>query len=138
MVTLIQLHPYDIGVFHEKIRIFISDALGFANDEMSVDDVIQELKVGELGGFGVFDRDGNLVGFLSVKVVTYPSKKMFRIVTMGGLRVDLWERVEPLVIQTAAQYECVGLEFWCRPGVAKVTRDRFKCIEQYTILVRNI
>lgn len=136
-MKLLLLHPYDIGVFHEKCIKWIEDALTFSS-EMTSADVIEDLKRGDLLGYGCFDSNGNLIGFVTATIVQYPRKKVFRIVTLGGTSLEMWKELEPLIIAEAKRLTCNVFECWCRKGVAKILSDSFNCVQDYIIVSRGL
>ena len=136
-IRLEKLSAFEVGKRHKEIIPMIESAVQYADGEYTVADIIDAIGAGQQACLGVFEGM-QMIGVFTAMLITYPRRQAIRLVTMGGLPVDRWADVEPVLIQFVKDNNCTHLECWCRDGAMKVATKAFKGTHHYNVVVREV
>lgn len=59
------------------------------------------------------------VAAVVTELVQYPAKKIARVIMLGGQDFTRWKHLISTLEDWALYHDCVELEAWCRPGMAR-------------------
>ncbi len=111
-----------------------------SQDEMDVSDIYFFLKEKEMQLWVVFDKDNDkeIKAVVTTQILNYPQKKVCRIVTLGGNKMDEWVAQTLDILESWSQeQECDAMETVCRKGFIKKLKD-FGYEQTYTILGKEL
>lgn len=101
-----------------ECKPMLEDALRYANDEFSIDDVYEWISRGEMQLWAIVTE--GIIAAATTEIVTYPRKKILRVTLLGGKDMNIW--LDTLIksleeygsIVGADSMEAVGRKGWIR------------------------
>ena len=84
----------------------------------------------------VSTEDKNIIAAMVTQIVSYPRKRVLRIVALGGKDLrKMQEKFEPVLELFAIKAGCSALEAWTRRGLLRLIKD-WK--QSYIIITKDI
>ena len=103
-------------------------------NEMSEEDFFESLMNQELQ-LWVALEENELLACMVTRIVSYPQKRLLRIIFIGGKDMDKWLENLPIVENFALTNGCTSLEIWGRKGWLKILKD-WECT--YHIITKDL
>ena len=67
--------------------------------------------------------DNKVIAAMITEIITYPRKKILRIITLAGKDMELWYDFLPSIEGYAVSKQCSALEAWTRKGMTRKLKD---------------
>jgi hypothetical protein len=80
-------------------------------------------------------KNNEIIACMITEIITYPRKKIVRVITLAGKDMDMWYDFLPMVEGYAVNNECSSLEAWTRKGMTRKLKD-WK--HSYDIITKDI
>ena len=127
----------DIDFVWEEVESLIKNALKHSEGELQAEDLLPFLRKGEQQ-LWVAMEDGAIIASMVTEVISYPRKRILRVITIGGKDgkgIDKWYGFLPMVEGFALKVGCSSLEAWTRKGMARKLKD-WK--HSYTVITKDL
>ena len=126
--------PDDVSVVWETIEEYIQGAIDHSQGEATLEDYYEHLSTGNMQLWLAVDKE-NILACMVTQIAPYPSKRVLRIIAIGGVEMERWIQFLPDVEHWALNMGCTSLEVWGRKGWLKILRD-WEC--SYHILTKDL
>jgi hypothetical protein len=126
--------PDDVSVVWETIEEYIQGAIDHSQGEATLEDYYEHLSTGDMQLWLAVDKS-NILACMVTQIAPYPSKRVLRIIAIGGIEMERWIQFLPDVEHWALNMGCTSLEVWGRKGWLKILRD-WEC--SYHILTKDL
>jgi hypothetical protein len=126
--------PSQVPNVWEKILPHIERMAPHSEGELEPDDFFEALTEGDMQ-LWVAIKDHDVIASMISQIVTYPRKRILRIISIGGDDMELWIDQLPMVEDWALTMGCTSLECWGRKGWLKILKD-WKC--SYHIITKDL
>ena len=126
--------PDDVHVVWDNIQEYIENVIDHSAGEANVADYYEYLTEGEMQLWVAADND-NILACMVTQIAPYPSKRVLRIIALGGVEMEKWIEFLPDIEHWAMGMGCSSLEAWGRKGWLKILTD-WKC--SYHILTKDL
>ncbi len=126
--------PDDVSVVWETIEEYIQGAIDHSQGEATLADYYEHLSTGDMQLWLAVDKS-NILACMVTQIAPYPSKRVLRIIAIGGVEMERWIQFLPDVEHWALNMGCTSLEVWGRKGWLKILRD-WEC--SYHILTKDL
>ena len=137
MINQAQLvQPNEIPYIWIEVKPLIEKALVHANGEMLPEDVLSLLLQNKEHLFIGYTND-EIQSALVGEIITYPQKKVFRIITWStksGHDYEAWIDLFDTIEYFAKSKGCDSIEAWTRKGLAR----KLKWDNEYSVITKNI
>lgn len=133
---LLIVDPNDIDYIWEDVEPLIDIALSYSNGELLSQDV-RRMVMTEQQTLWVGLKDGEIFCAGTTEIVTYPRKKLLRVITFAtknGHDYKYWKSFEEVIEGFAIRRECSALEAWTRKGLAK----KLDWDHEYSVITKDI
>ena len=100
-------------------------AIAHSEGEMGAEDFYPYLMDGQMQ-LWVAINDGELDASMVTQIIPYPRKRVLRIISIAGDKMEQWIEFLPLIEGWALSIGCTSLECWGRKGWLKILKD-WKC-----------
>ena len=136
-VKVVLVRKDDIDSIWDECSPLIDLALKHSEGELISNDLLPFLKNGEQQ-LWVAMEDGAIIASMVTEVISYPRKRILRVITIGGKDgkgIDKWYGFLPMVEGFALKVGCSSLEAWTRKGMARKLKD-WK--HSYTVITKDL
>lgn len=120
-----------------RVRDFLQKGIDTANGEFEIEDVYTFLWKGYWQLWIGVDEGGRIFGAGTTEFVSYPMRKLLRLVLLGGEElkhfVDNFSVFEQFALHNGAD----GIETWCRKGLTKMYESLGYKVK-YQVMVKNL
>lgn len=134
--TLLIVSPEDVEYVWEEVKPLIEKALSHAEGELLSEDVLNKI-FEERQTLWVGMKDGEIFCSGVTEVITYPRKKILRVITFAtknGHDYKYWKGFEEVIEGFAVRRGCSALEAWTRKGLAK----KLDWDNEYSVITKDI
>jgi len=124
-VKVLFVDKEDIDLVWDEVEPLVKVALKHSEGELLSEDLHPFLKEGEQQ-LWVAMEDGSIIACMVTEVISYPRKRILRVITIGGKDgkgIDKWYGFLPMVEGFALKAGCSSLEAWTRKGMARKLKD---------------
>ena len=121
-VTAHILSPEDIPYVWEEVEPMLAMVSEHTEGELLTEDFMTPLEEGHMQ-LWVAIENKNIIAAMVTQVVTYPQKRVLRIIALGGEGFKKIKEFTPMVESFAVRLECSSLELWGRKGWKKLLPD---------------
>ena len=128
------VNPEDITYVWDDALPLLNKALKHSEGELEAEDLIKHLDKGDLRMW-VAMQDNEIIACMVTEIITYPRKKIVRVITLSGKDMDMWYDFLPVLEGYAVNNECSSLEAWTRKGMTRKLKD-WK--HSYDIITKDI
>ena len=97
----------------------IMKGLEFGHGELDIEDVYRGLKSREMQLWSAFQTDGECVASLVTEIFYFGSKKVMRLIVLGGGHINGWLDFLDTLKEWAIENECDRIEAYCRDGMMR-------------------
>ena len=126
--------PDDVDVVWENIAPHIRQVINKSEGEATIDDYYEHIANAAMQ-LWVAIEDKDILACMVTQIAPYPSKRVLRIIALGGVDMERWIDFLPDIEHWAMGMGCTSLEAWGRRGWLKVLKD-WKC--SYHILTKDL
>jgi len=134
--NLLIVNPNDIDQVWEDVKPLLDKALVHSDGEMLSSDILDLILDGrEVLWVGIDNGEIFCAGV--TEVITYPRKKVLRIITFAsksGHDYELWKDFTDIIEGFGVRHECSSIEAWTRKGLAK----KLKWDNEYSVITKDI
>ena len=131
---IILVAPEDIEPIWDQVVLHLDMAMAHSEGEMSAEDFYPYLMDGQMQ-LWVAINDGELDASMVTQIIPYPRKRVLRIISIAGDKMEQWIEFLPLIEGWALSIGCTSLECWGRKGWLKILQD-WKC--SYHIITKDL
>ena len=131
---IILVAPEDIEPIWDQVVLHLDMAIAHSEGEMGAEDFYPYLMDGQMQ-LWVAINDGELDASMVTQIIPYPRKRVLRIISIAGDKMEQWIEFLPLIEGWALSIGCTSLECWGRKGWLKILKD-WKC--SYHILTKDL
>ena len=124
-VKVVLVSDEDIDFIWEECEPLIDSALKHSEGELVSSDVHDQLTNGAMQLWVAMEY-GETIAAMITQVISYPRKRVLRIITLGGKDgsgLDKWYMFLDMVEGFALRAACSALEAWTRKGMARKLKD---------------
>jgi hypothetical protein len=115
--------PHDqVASIWEYVLPHIQAAVDHSEGELEANDVFAPLCMGDMQLWVVVDGDA-ICATLVTEIITYPRKRILRILSLGGRGLRKWYYLFPEIEKFAVAQGCDTIEAWARKGFEKMLPD---------------
>ena len=116
------VHPEDVEYMWAEVEPILDRVKEHTEGELETSDFLHLLNNGEMQLW--VSVEGNEVEAAMVtQIITYPQKKILRIISLAGHDFKRLRPSQELVESFAVQQNCTALEMWGRKGWKKLLTD---------------
>ena len=119
---VVLVEPDDIQYVWDEVAPLMDVALKHSEGELLTEDLVEHLDNDDLR-LWVAMKDDKVIAAMITEIITYPRKKILRIITLAGKDMDLWYDFLPSVEGYALSQQCSALEAWTRKGMTRKLKD---------------
>ena len=131
---IILVAPEDIEPIWDQVVLHLDMAIAHSEGEMGAEDFYPYLMDGQMQ-LWVARNDGELDASMVTQIIPYPRKRVLRIISIAGDKMEQWIEFLPLIEGWALSIGCTSLECWGRKGWLKILQD-WKC--SYHIITKDL
>ncbi len=134
--NLLIVNPDDIEYVWEEVKPLLEKALIHAEGEMLSSDIL-ELILEEKETLWVGMSEGDIFCAGVTEIITYPRKKVLRIITFAtksGHDYEMWKDFTDIIEGFGVRYGCSSIEAWTRKGLAK----KLNWDNEYSVITKDI
>ena len=128
------ISPDDINVVWDRISEYIQQVVDHSRGEATLEDYYEHLSTGNMQLWLAVDKE-NILACMVTQIAPYTSKRVLRIIALGGIEMERWLEFLPDIEHWAMNMGCTALEAWGRKGWLKILRD-WEC--SYHILTKDL
>ena len=112
----------DIEYVWDEVAPLMDVALKHSEGELLTEDLVEHLDNDDLRLWVAMKND-KVIAAMITEIITYPRKKILRVITLAGKYMDLWYDFLPSVEGYAISKQCSALEAWTRKGMTRKLKD---------------
>ena len=128
------VNPEDITYVWDDVVPLLDKALTHSEGELLSEDLAKHLDSGDLRMW-VAMQDNEIIACMITEIITYPRKKIVRVITLAGRDMSMRYDFLPMLEGYAIRHECSALEAWTRKGMTRKLKD-WK--HSYDIITKDI
>ena len=128
------ISPDDIDVVWDHISEYIQHVVDHSRGEATLEDYYEHISNGDMQLWVAVSKD-DIMACMVTQIAPYPSKRVLRIIALGGIEMERWLEFLPDIEHWAMNMGCTSLEAWGRKGWLKILTD-WKC--SYHILTKDL
>ena len=123
-MKIVRIPPGDTTTVYRFVAQDIQRALDFSHGETTHESILQELYNDLKQLWVIYDDEYAIVGAGLTEHITYPTKRIVRIVMLGGSRLKEWKELfEGTIVDFAKMLGCSGIEIIGRKGWIRVLKN---------------
>jgi hypothetical protein len=128
------ISPDDINVVWDHISEYIQHVVDHSRGEATLEDYYEHISTGDMQLWVAVSKN-EVLACMVTQIAPYPSKRVLRIIALGGVEMERWIEFLPDIEHWAMNMGCTSLEAWGRKGWLKILRD-WECT--YHILTKDL
>jgi len=128
------ISPDDIDVVWDHISEYIQHVVDHSRGEATLEDYYEHISTGDMQLWVAISKN-DILACMVTQIAPYPSKRVLRIIALGGIEMERWLEFLPDIEHWAMNMGCTSLEAWGRKGWLKILQD-WKC--SYHILTKDL
>jgi|TARA_B100001123_G_scaffold31853_2_gene33475 hypothetical protein len=130
---IIRVSPNDVKTIWPHVKHHVDRCNEHSEGELTTQDFYNALIRREMQLWLAVDE--TIKATMITQIITYPQKKILRIIAIAGDDMNEWLPNLPLIEEWALSIGCSALECWGRKGWTKVLED-WKC--SYYVLTKDL
>ena len=131
---IIRVSPNDVKAIWPHVKHHVDRCNEHSEVELTTQDFYNALIRGEMQLWLAVDKS-NILACMVTQIAPYPSKRVLRIIALGGVEMERWIEFLPDIEHWALNMGCTSLEAWGRKGWLKILRE-WDC--SYHILTKDL
>jgi hypothetical protein len=134
--TLLIVNSDDVEYVWHEVKPLIEKALAYAEGELYSEDVLQRI-FEETQTLWVGMKDGEIFCAGVTEIITYPRKRVLRIITFAtksGHDYEHWKDFVEVIEGFGVRHGCSAIEAWTRKGLAR----KLKWDNEYSVITKDI
>lgn len=134
--TLLIVNSDDVEYVWHEVKPLIEKALAYAEGELYSEDVLQRI-FDETQTLWLGMKDGEIFCSGVTEIITYPRKRVLRIITFAtksGHDYEHWKDFVEVIEGFGVRHGCSAIEAWTRKGLAK----KLKWDNEYSVITKDI
>ena len=134
--NLLIVNPDDLDHVWHEVEPLIEKALVHSEGELYTEDVLR-LIFEEKQVLWVGMKDGEIFCAGVTEIITYPRKRVLRIITFAtksGHDYEHWKDFIEVIEGFGVRHRCSAIEAWTRKGLAK----KLKWDNEYSVITKDI
>ena len=116
------------------VEPYLEMVIDKSQGEAVLEDYYEHIATGDMQ-LWVAVEDKDVLACMVTQIAPYPSKRVLRIIALGGENIDQWIDFLPDVEHWAMGMGCSSLELWGRKGWLKILKD-WEC--SYHVLTKDL
>jgi hypothetical protein len=128
------VEPDEIEAIWHHVQPLLEKSTPHSEGEMDAEDMFPILLSGEMQLWVAIENKEIIAAMVS-QIITYPKKRVMRIISIGGADMEKWMPNFPLFENWALNLGCTSIEAWGRKGWLRVLDD-WKC--SYHIITKDL
>ena len=116
------VHPSEIPKIWNEVLPQIERCVPHSEGEMTPEDFYIALIEAEMQLWIAVEED-EVIASMVTQVITYPSKKVLRVIAIAGREIGKWFHFQPDLEEFAILMGCSSLEAWGRKGWKRILSD---------------
>ena len=128
------ISPDDINVVWDRMSEYIQQVVDHSRGEATLEDYYENISTGDMQLWVAVSKN-EVLACMVTQIAPYPSKRVLRIIALGGVEMERWIEFLPDIEHWAMNMGCTSLEAWGRKGWLKILRD-WECT--YHILTKDL
>jgi len=128
------ISPDDINVVWDNISGYLQQVVDHSQYEATLEDYYEHISNGDMQLWVAVSKN-DILACMVTQIAPYPSKRVLRIIALGGIEMERWLEFLPDIEYWAMNMGCTSLEAWGRKGWLKILQD-WKC--SYHILTKDL
>jgi len=128
--TLVKPKVNVTGIPHEAIDGMwpivvehILKGLEYGHGELDIEDIYRGIKSRDMQLWSAFQSDGECVASLVTEIFYFGSKKVMRLIVLGGGHMSDWLDFLDTLREFAEANQCNRIEAYCRDGMMRRLED---------------
>ena len=113
------LDPDDVECVWDKVEPILARVVSRSEGELETEDILDLVTEGRMQLWIVAD-DKEIIAALVTQIITYPQKKVLRLVSLAGEDFNKFKHFLDMVQSFAIRKGCTALELWGRKGWKKL------------------
>ena len=105
------VQPEDIAYIWDQVAPLLERVKEHSEGELETDDFLEPLTHGAMQ-LWIATEDKEIIAALVTQVVSYPQKKILRLISLAGEDFNKFKHFLDMVQSFAIRVECTGLELW--------------------------
>tara|TARA_R100000781_G_C4048762_1_gene116718 strand:+ start:21 stop:557 length:537 start_codon:yes stop_codon:yes gene_type:complete len=128
------VNPDDLNVIWDMVEPYLEAVIEKSQGEAVLEDYYEHISTGDMQ-LWVAIESSEILACMVTQIAPYPSKRVLRIISLGGMQMDSWIEFLPDVEHWAMGMGCSSLELWGRKGWLKILKD-WEC--SYHVLTKDL
>jgi len=113
------LDPEDVEYIWDKVEPILARVVSRSEGELETEDILDLVTEGRMQ-LWIVAEDKEIIAALVTQIITYPQKKVLRLVSLAGEDFNKFKHFLDMVQSFAIQKDCTALELWGRKGWKKL------------------
>ena len=126
--------PDDLHVIWDRVEPYLEAVIERSQGEAVLEDYYEHISTGDMQLWVAIEAP-EILACMVTQIAPYPSKRVLRIISLGGMQMDSWIEFLPDVEHWAMGMGCSSLELWGRKGWLKILKD-WEC--SYHVLTKDL
>ena len=116
------VQPEDVAYIWDQVAPLLEKVKEYSEGEGEPDDFLEALTHGDMQ-LWIATEDSNMHSVMVTQIVTYPQKKILRVISIAGSDFKRLYEFNDMVESFAIKTGCSGMELWGRKGWKKLLPD---------------
>ena len=113
------LDPDDVEYVWDKVEPILARVVSRSEGELETEDILDLVTEGRIQ-LWIFAEVKEIIAALVTQIITYPQKKVLRLVSLAGEDFNKFKHFLDMVQSFAIRKGCTALELWGRKGWKKL------------------
>ena len=113
------LDPEDVEYVWDKVEPILARVVSRSEGELETEDILDLVTEGRMQ-LWIVAEDKEIIAALVTQIITYPQKKVLRLVSLAGEDFNKFKHFLDMVQSFAIRKGCTALELWGRKGWKKL------------------
>ena len=113
------LVPDDVECVWDKVEPILARVVSRSEGELETEDILDLVTEGRMQ-LWIVAEDKEIIAALVTQIITYPQKKVLRLVSLAGEDFNKFKHFLDMVQSFAIRKGCTALELWGRKGWKKL------------------
>ena len=116
------VQPEDVAYIWDQVAPLLEKVKEYSEGEAEPDAFLEALTHGDMQ-LWIATEDSNMHSVMVTQIVTYPQKKILRVISIAGSDFKRLYEFNDMVESFAIKTGCSGMELWGRKGWKKLLPD---------------
>ena len=132
---LILIHPELIDEIWPQVEKHLDRIAPHSEGELTTEDFHTALLSKDMQLWVAVDDELQVLASMVSQIISYPRKRVLRILAIGGVDMERWMGHLPAVEDWAMEVGCSSLELWGRKGWQKMLKD---WNDSYVVMTKDL